>query len=115
MRKDGCEVVLVRLGGVVANLEDLAHEAFSVTAVDVNEEIERVGDVGLDSPVGEGDAALEREVLGAGERAASGVGVDGRGAAGVASGEGVEEGRALAASDLADDDAVGAVTEGGFQ
>ncbi len=57
-RKDGRKIVAVQVGVVTANLQDLRNESSSWPAFELNDDVERIADVGLDGAIRQFDAAL---------------------------------------------------------
>ena len=74
---DRIEFVLVALGIESSDLEDLRNVSSSWPAFELDDDVERVADVGLDSAIGQFDAALENAARESRYRLLRGTGVDG--------------------------------------
>jgi hypothetical protein len=58
-RKDGREIVAVQVGVVTANLQDFRNESSSWPAFELDDDVERVPDVCLDSAIRQFNTALQ--------------------------------------------------------
>ena len=75
--KDGRKIVEVYFGVVSVNFQDFRHESNSWAAFELDDDVERVADVGLDSAIGQFDAALENAARESRYCLLRGTGVDG--------------------------------------
>ena len=74
---DGIEFILVAFGIESLDFENLRNVSSSWPAFELNDDVERVADVGLDSAIGQFDAALENAARESRYCLLRGTGVDG--------------------------------------
>ena len=74
---DRIEFVLVALGIESSDFENLRNVSSSWAAFELDDDVERVADVGLDSAIGQFDAALENAACESRYCLLRGTGVDG--------------------------------------
>src|SRR5229473_8440652 len=105
----------VRIRVVSVDQEDFGNVSASRPALDVDDDIEGIGDVGLDGPIGELHAALQNTACEACEALLRGVRMDGGQRAGVPGVQELQEIEGFATANLSENDAVRAVAEGSLQ
>ena len=100
---------------VAVDFEDFGDEAAARAALDVNDDIERVADVGLDGAVRKLNAALQHATREASEALLGRIGVNGGKRARVAGIQKLQKIERFAASNFAEQNAVRAMAKSGFQ
>src|SRR5229473_4638452 len=105
----------VRIRVVSVDQEDFGNVSASRPALDVDDDIEGIGDVGLDGPIGELHAALQNTACEACEALLRGVRMDGGQRAGVPGVQELQEIEGFATANLPENYAVRAVPERSFQ
>src|SRR5436309_2753085 len=109
------QFIFVSLRVVTMNLEELRHEAAGAPPFDVQQEVDRIGKVGLDGLIGQVDGRLECATHEARDGVVSGIGVDGAESSGMAGVQSLKKIEGFPSPDFTDDDAVRPVAEGGSQ
>ena len=95
------DLVAIAFGIKAVDARDRSHVAFALPAFDMNQEMQRVGDIGADGFIGQVDIGLKRAVGEAAECLRSGVGVDGGKASRVAGVESLEKIEGFRTADFA--------------
>jgi hypothetical protein len=99
---DGGEIEKVCVGIVAVDFKDFGNESSPGPALDLNDNVQRIADVGLDGAVRELDAALQNTTREASETLLGGTRVNGRKRTGVARIEKLQEVEGLPAPDFAE-------------
>src|SRR6266853_6089996 len=114
-QEDRAVVEKVRVRVVSVDQENFVNVSASRPALDVDDDIERIGDVGLDGPIREVHATLQNTTGEACEALLCGVRMDGGQRAGVPGVQELQEIEGFASANLPENDTVGAVAEGCLQ
>lgn len=115
MRENGFQVVAVLGGGITFDGENLLDAAASVPALDVDQEINGIGDAGFDRLVWQLNAALENATYQPGKCLTRGIGMNGGKASAVAGVEGLQQIESFLAPYLPQDGALGPVPQAGLE
>src|ERR1700756_890358 len=113
--KNNRVVVLVPVGVVAVDLDDLGHEAPAGPPLEVNDDVHRVPDICLDGAVRNFDTALENATRESSQSLTRARRVNGRKAAGVAGIEQLQEIKGLTSANLAEYHSIGPVAKGRLQ
>ena len=107
------EQVCLRI--VSVDQENFGNVPASRPALDMDDDVERISDVGLDGTIGEVHAALQNTTCEPCEALSRGVRMDGGQCAGVTGVQELQEIEGFATTNLPENDTVRAVAEGGLQ
>src|SRR5690242_10151238 len=114
-QEHGAVVEQVGIGVVSVDEENFGNVSASRSALEMDNDIERIGDVGFNRAIGEVHAALQNATGEPRQPLLSRVCVNRAKRSGVSGVQELQEIEGLAATDLPENDAVGAVAEGSLQ
>jgi len=115
MLEDSFQPVTVVGGGIAFNGNDLVDAASSVPPFNVDQQMDGVGNAGLDGLVREVDAALQDATGQPRKSLPGGIGMDGGKASAVAGVEGLQKIKGLLSANLSQDGALGPVPQAGLE
>jgi hypothetical protein len=113
--KNNGRVEAIGIRVVTLNFNYLLDVSPTRPAFQVNDDVHRIGDGGLDRAMGELCIALQNAMSETSERLGGGVGVNGRERPRVASVQELQELECLASTNLAQDNSIRSVPQGGFE
>src|SRR6266404_1504017 len=108
---DGAKVEQVGVGVVAVDFEDFGNEPSPRPAFDLDDDVQRIADVGLNSAVRKFHAALQNAAREASQALLRGTGMDGGKCPGVARIQELEQVEGFTATDFAQENPVGPMTQ----